>query len=144
LVWLLMEAWFTPEAGLAGLFLSAFLAATLLPGGSELALLAYLGWQPGALWSAIAVASVGNTLGGITSVAIGRFLPQMPPDRWSERARSWVERYGAVILVLSWLPLIGDALCVLAGWLRLKWAPVTGWMALGKTLRYLVLGLAVA
>jgi membrane protein YqaA with SNARE-associated domain len=128
----------SPEAaqlGLAGLFLSSFLAATLLPGGSEVVLFALLRLHPEQTLVALALATLGNTLGGLTSYGMARLLPQKLGAHPLELARRW----GAPILVLAWVPIIGDALCVAAGWLRLAWLPCTLWMALGKGLRYVVI-----
>jgi membrane protein YqaA with SNARE-associated domain len=130
------------SAGLAGLFLSAFVSATVLPGNSELVLIAFLTAFPDRAVAAIAVATVGNTLGGLTTYGIGRLLPQRkaPP----QRALAWVRRYGAWALLLSWLPLAGDALCAAAGWLRIPlWAAALA-MAAGKLARYFVLAQAIA
>jgi membrane protein YqaA with SNARE-associated domain len=122
------------------LFLSAFLSATLLPGHSELVLMAVVLNDPGALWLALAVATVGNTLGGLSSYWIGRLLParQQP-----SRELRWLQRWGSPALLLSWVPVIGDGLCVAAGWLRLSvgWAAV--YLAAGKFLRYWVLANAL-
>lgn len=134
----------SPETGLAGLFASALLAATLLPGGSELAFAAYVQWQPDSGWLALCAATIGNTLGGLTSVWLGRRLPAAPAGRQFPRLDGWMQRYGALTLILSWLPIVGDALCVLAGWRRVPWLPAAGWMFLGKGLRYLALLLLVA
>ena len=56
------------------------------------------------------------------------------------RARAWVHRFGAPILLLSWLPVVGDPLCAMAGWLRLPWLPCLIFLMLGKFARYLALG----
>lgn len=122
-----------PALSLGGLFLSSFLSATLLPGGSEAVLFALLRHDPSLFWPAVAVASMGNTLGGMTSWLIGRLIPQRKPLRGLE----WVRRWGSLALLLSWLPVVGDGLCVAAGWLRLHWAGVLACMALGKLGRYL-------
>jgi len=125
----------TAEQGLAGLFLSSFLAATLLPGGSEAVLWGFLQLHPEQQASALALATLGNTLGGMTSWACGRFLP-----RWQQMDRlpymHHLHRWGSPALLFSWLPLVGDALCVAAGWLRLHWLPCCLFMALGKFARY--------
>lgn len=71
-----MDFLFTAEAGLAGLFLASFLASTLLPGGSELVLLALLAAHPEQAWPALLLATLGNTLGGMSTYALGRLLPQ--------------------------------------------------------------------
>jgi len=126
----------TAEQGLAGLFFASFLASTLLPGGSEAALWGFLQLHPDALWPALGLATLGNTLGGLTSWLCGRFLP-----RWQHLEdlpqRETLVRWGSPVLLLSWAPLIGDALCVAAGWLRLHWLNCTLFMALGKFVRYL-------
>jgi membrane protein YqaA with SNARE-associated domain len=114
------------------LFASSFLAATLLPGGSEAVLFAVLKSQPDALWQALAIATVGNTLGGLTSYGIGRLVPPTKPMK----GLATLQRYGSAALLLSWLPLIGDPLCVAAGWLRVNAALAAALMAVGKFARY--------
>lgn len=123
-------------AGLGGLFASSFLAATLLPGGSEVVLVAVLASGAATLWPALAVATVGNTLGGMSSYLIGRLVPQ---KQFSGRALGWVRRWGAPVLLLSWVPIIGDALCVAAGWVRLNPWWSTLFIAVGKFARYYVI-----
>lgn len=123
------------ELGLGGLFLSSFLAATLLPGGSEAVLFGVLKLNPDLLWPALALATAGNTLGGMSSYLLGRILPQ----RKQTRGLDWVSRHGSPVLLLAWLPLIGDALCVAAGWLRLNAFQVLLFMAAGKLARYLAI-----
>lgn len=133
------------DASLWTLFASSFLAATLLPGGSEAVLFAVLKAYPPLLAPALGVATLGNTLGGMTSYCIGRFIPHVDgapatrAARWHARARAWAQRYGAPALLLAWVPLIGDPLCVVAGWMRLHWLPVAIFMALGKLARYLLI-----
>lgn len=123
---------FTPDNSLVALFLSSFLGATVLPGGSEAVLFALLKLHPGLLWSALAIASIGNTLGALTSYLLGRFLPQ---DR-DHRAAAWLRRHGSPVLLLAWAPLIGDALCVAAGWLRINPWQAALFMLIGKAARY--------
>ena len=127
-----MEGVLSPEASLASLLVATFLAATLIPLSSEAALFAVLKLHQDLLWPAIGIATLGNTLGGLTSYAIGRFIGQRKPLTQVERVR----RYGAPILLFAWLPLVGDALCVAAGWLKLAWLPVAAWQAAGRLLRY--------
>ena len=115
-----------------GLFASSFLAATLLPGGSEAVLYAVLKAYPATTGVAVAVATLGNTLGGMSSYLVGRVLPQ----RHEGRALAMARRYGTPALLLSWVPVIGDALCVAAGWLRLNAAAAALFIALGKLARY--------
>ena len=127
--------------GLAALFASSFLAATLLPGGSEVVFAGMLATGSAGLWPALAVATLGNTLGGSSSYLVGRLVP----DRELRgRALGWVRRWGSPVLLLSWVPIIGDALCVAAGWLRLNlWWSVL-FMALGKFGRYYLIARLIA
>jgi len=119
---------------LLGLFAASFAAATLFPLPSEAALFAYLQLHPeNAL--AVAVATVGNTAGGMTTYLIGRFIPQ---KKFDSTAVQSVRRFGAPITALAWLPVVGDALTVAAGWLRLNWIAALGFMAAGRCARYLV------
>jgi len=120
------------------LFISSFLAATLLPGGSEAVLFAVLKVHPALFWSALAVATIGNTLGGMSSYLIGRIIPQ----RGEPKRLKTVGHYGTPILLFSWVPLVGDALCVAAGWLRLNAWTSSAFMAAGKFARYVVVAWA--
>lgn len=120
--------------GLAGLAVSSFVSATILPGASEVVLWALVRDQPALFWPAIAVATIANTAGGMTSYLIGRLVP--PRDL--PRGIAWVRRWGVVALLASWLPVVGDALCVGAGWLRLPAPLATVCIGLGKFARYLV------
>jgi membrane protein YqaA with SNARE-associated domain len=136
------------QSSLLALFTSSFLAATLLPGGSEAVLFGVLKVYPQLYWPALAVASVGNTLGGMSSYAIGRFLPDekalMQKSRGSARGLFWVRKHGSPILLLSWVPLIGDLLCVAAGWLRVNWISAMAFMAAGKFMRYWAIAAAMS
>jgi membrane protein YqaA with SNARE-associated domain len=87
---------------------------------------------PETLWTALAVATVGNTLGGMVSFGMGWLLPQTQQLKHVEKVR----RYGTPVLLLSWVPLIGDALCLAAGWLRLNPWQAMLYIALGKFARY--------
>jgi membrane protein YqaA with SNARE-associated domain len=149
-----------PEVGLPALFLVAFVSATLLPMGSEPALLALIKLQPELFWPAVLVATLGNTLGGGVSWWMGHAAqratsrlrhrgqdPDEAADGWQaggrhdarRHAMAWLQRYGAVACLLSWLPVVGDPLCAVAGWLRLPFWPCLAYMAIGKFARYLVL-----
>jgi membrane protein YqaA with SNARE-associated domain len=137
-------SWFShpdmANAGLAGLFVASFLSATLLPGGSEAVLLGVLALHPGQAMPALLLATLGNTLGGMTTYWMGRALPEKKGgDADTARHIEQVRRWGSPALLLAWAPLIGDALCAAAGWLRLHWLPCLLWMALGKGARYAVL-----
>jgi membrane protein YqaA with SNARE-associated domain len=122
---------------LLGLFAASFAAATLFPLPSEAALFAYLQVHPDRTALAVAVATVGNTAGGMTSYLIGRLIPERTQSRLDARAIQSVRRYGAPITLLAWLPVIGDALCVAAGWLRVNWGAALAFMATGRLARYL-------
>ncbi|CND33964.1 MULTISPECIES: YqaA family protein [Yersinia pseudotuberculosis complex] len=124
---------------IASLFGSSFLSATLLPGNSEILLVTLLtaGSAPAAIL--VLSATVGNTLGGLTNVVIGRLLPELKPQRGMGVALGWLQRFGPAALLLSWLPIVGDLMCVLAGWLRMPWGFVAFFLFLGKALRYIVL-----
>ena len=131
------------EWGLWGLFISAFISSTLLPGGSEALLLAMSISDSFGPWSLLLVATCGNTLGGLTSWAIGWWLARRyAPERLKPNhalAVQRVRRWGAPILLLSWLPVVGDPLCVAAGWLRIHVLWALCLIALGKGARYAVL-----
>ena len=126
----------SPDAGLWGLFAAAFMAATVLPGGSEVVLIALITKYPDLYWTAIAVATLGNTLGGMTSYALGRLVPNRVMKTTKSRAIDWLNKYGQWALLMSWVPLIGDALCVAAGWLRFNIWTSLAMLAVGKFIRY--------
>lgn len=128
----------TETASLVSLFLSSFLAATLLPGGSEAVLFIVLKAYPQTFWPALMLATLGNTLGGMVTFGMGWLLPQTQQLKHVEKVR----RYGAPALTFAWVPLIGDALCLAAGWLRLNWRRAALFMALGKFARYVLIALA--
>jgi membrane protein YqaA with SNARE-associated domain len=121
-------------AELAALFAASFAAATLIPLPSEAALFAYLKLHPERTALAVALATLGNTAGGMTSYLIGRLIPQ---KRLNLKAIDWLHRYGSPVTALAWLPIVGDALSVAAGWLRVNWIAVLGFMAAGRLARYL-------
>ncbi|MFY1037547.1 YqaA family protein [Pantoea agglomerans] len=126
----------------ASMFGSSFLSATLLPGSSEALLIALLIAKKTSVYGLLLAASLGNTLGGLTNILIGRLLPLKRQGRWHDTAMTWLHRLGPAALLFSWLPVIGDLLCVLAGWLRFAWLPATLFLAVGKTLRYIVIATA--
>jgi len=123
---------------LAGLFAASFVAATLFPLPSEAALFVYLKANPESAGLAVAVATVGNTLGGMTSYLVGRFIPQRTQSRINPKAIRALHRYGAPLTFFAWLPIAGDALCVAAGWLRVNWLAALAFMAAGRLGRYVV------
>ncbi len=125
------------------LFISAFVSSTLFPGGSE-AVLAYLAANgEHSLFLLITIATLGNTLGAMTSWGIGwlistRYSTKRLVKKSQQKAVARLRKYGSPILLLSWLPVVGDPLCVAAGWLRLHWLPSLLFIAVGKLLRYVV------
>lgn len=130
-----------------GLFISAFISSTIAPGGSE-AVLAYLvNQQPTQVMTLVIVATVGNTLGALTTWGLGHWASlKFPADKVltakRQQAVTTVRTWGSWALLLTWLPLIGDALCFAGGWLRLS--VISGWSAimLGKALRYCAIAYA--
>ena len=128
------------DASLWSLFASAFLASTLLPGGSE-AVLVYLATDSTyAPWTLLLVAAIGNTLGGMTSWGIGWLIAVKYPARGlvkpaQQQAVLRLQRWGSPVLLMSWLPFIGDPLCVAAGWLRIHWLASLVFIGVGKTAR---------
>ncbi|MEH6472376.1 MAG: YqaA family protein [Halopseudomonas sp.] len=126
-----------------GLFTSGFISSTLLPGGSELLLLYLLDQGDQPWWQLVAVVTLGNTLGGLVTWGMGywvayRFpLKSLSPRQ--QQARNWFHRYGSPVLLLSWLPLIGDPLCFISGWLKQRFWLCLLFIGLGKVGRYLLL-----
>ncbi len=132
-----------PQYGLSSVFVISFLGATLLPMGSEPAVFGLIKLNPDLYWQAIAVATCGNTLGGCVSWWMGwgshELAQRAKHSRVRLRALDWLERLGPKACLLSWLPVIGDPLCFLAGWLRFPFWPSFFYMLVGKLLRYLVM-----
>lgn len=131
------------DPGLWGLFVSAFVSSTLFPGGSEV-VLALLARNPSySSWELVLVASLGNTLGGMTTWGLGRLLAWRLPHETLrresyQRAVERVRKWGTPSLLLSWVPVIGDPLCFAAGWLRVSPFVAVAFIGVGKLLRYLV------
>lgn len=131
--------WFNGSA-LWVLFSSGFLSATLLPGGSEATLIATLSLEQYLVSSVILVSTLGNTLGGLTNYWLGIWLPnRTQKEKHGHKAILWIKKYGYVVLLFSWLPVIGDPLCLAAGWLRMRFWPCLILIALGKAFRYSLL-----
>jgi membrane protein YqaA with SNARE-associated domain len=146
-----MDAWIAsllaalalPKVGLATLFVVALLSATLLPLGSEPALFGLLKLNPELFWPAVLVATAGNTIGGAITWWMGygaeRAFEKVKHRKPAEvKALQWLERFGPKACVLAFLPVVGDPLCAVAGWIKLPFWPCVGWMALGKFLRYVI------
>jgi membrane protein YqaA with SNARE-associated domain len=146
-----MEDWFAallaalalPKFGLSTVFVVAFVSATLLPLGSEPAVFGLVKLNPDMLWPAILVATAGNTAGGALTWWMGRGAERayehVTHKHVDSRALRWLERWGPPACLLSWLPIVGDPLCAVAGWLRLPFWPCVFYMAIGKFARYLTM-----
>ncbi|WP_375751353.1 YqaA family protein [Vibrio sp. HN007] len=131
--------WFS-ESALWVLFSTGFLSATLLPGGSEAALVATLTLEQYSVISVVLVSTIGNTLGGLTNYWLGLWLPNRTQnEKHGHKAILWLNKHGYFALLFSWLPVIGDPLCLAAGWLRMKFWPCLVLIAIGKALRYSLL-----
>jgi membrane protein YqaA with SNARE-associated domain len=132
-----------PRVGLSTLFVVAFVSATLLPMGSEPALFGLLQLNPDLFWRAVMVATAGNTLGGMVDWWMGygahQVVDKYHHSRSHVKAIEWLERLGPKACLLAWLPVIGDPLCAVAGWLKLSFWPCVGYMAIGKFLRYVTM-----
>ena len=146
-----MEAWLLhlidllalPQFGLSTVFVVSFISATLLPLGSEPAVFGLINLNPHLFWPAIGVATAGNTLGGALSWWMGlgahKVVDKAKGVHTEVRALAWLKRFGAKACLLSWLPVVGDPLCAVAGWLKLPFWPCVAYMAIGKFLRYLTM-----
>lgn len=135
----LLAALALPTVGLSSLFVISLLSATLLPMGSEPAVFAVVKLNPALFWPAILVAATGNTIGGAISYAMGYGAKQLMAAERETRWFGWLQRFGPKTLLLAWLPVIGDPLCSLAGWLKMDFWPCVVYMAIGKLLRYLTI-----
>ncbi len=147
-----MEAWVEsmlallalPKFGLSTVFVVALVSSTLMPIGSEPAVFGLVKLNPELFWSAVLVATAGATIGGGITYWMGfgaerayeRLKHHKPPDA---RALRWLERWGAKGCLLSWLPVVGDPLCAVAGWLKLPFWPCLVYMMIGKFGRYVVM-----
>lgn len=132
-----------PQYGLSTVFVVSLVSATLLPMGSEPAVFGLVKLNPTLFWPAVLVASAGNTAGGAISWWMGwqthRVVDRYRHSAHHLRALGWLERLGPKACVLSWLPVVGDPLCAVAGWLRLPFWPCLAYMAAGKLARYIMM-----
>lgn len=129
-----------------GLFLTAFVAATILPMQSEAALVGLLLADIHPVWALVIVASVGNVAGSVVNWLLGRGIERFRDRRWFpvgpaalDRAQRWYHRYGKWSLLLSWMPIVGDPLTVVAGVAREPFAIFLALVTVAKVGRYLVL-----
>lgn len=159
LAWLL-AAMALPGIGLSTIFIVTLLSATLLPIGSEAAVFGYVKMAPDMFWTAILVATAGNTVGGMITYYMGlgahsavdhvrhahedghkptHHNPHHENHRIRRALHDWLVRLGPKTLLLSWLPVVGDPLCAVAGWMRWPAARCAMYMLIGKFLRYLTM-----
>ena len=135
---------------LFGLALSAFLAATFLPGTTEAVLTGLILATDIEVWLLVAVASVFNVLGSVVNYTLGWYLERFRDSRYMpvspeqlRKAQDWFRRYGAWALLLCWLPLVGDAFPIVAGFMRVPLVIALPLIAIGKTLRFVVVAYGV-
>ncbi|MDE1568300.1 YqaA family protein [Aquabacter sp. P-9] len=136
----------TELTAFAGLFFSALIAATILPMQSEAVLVGLLLATDYPPWVLVGVASLGNVLGSVINWLLGRGIHRFRRQRWFPvkpaalaRSETWYRRYGKWSLLLSWAPVIGDPLTVIAGVLREPLPMFLALVALAKVGRYVVL-----
>jgi membrane protein YqaA with SNARE-associated domain len=134
-------------AAYGGLFLTALFAATLLPVQSEATLVGLILTGDYSIVALIAMASIGNVLGSVLNWLIGRGIERFRDRKWFpikaaalDRARGWYQRYGRWSLLLSWAPVIGDPLTVIAGVLREPLPIFLALVGFAKTMRFIVVG----
>lgn len=139
----LLEWLALPQFGLGTVFIVSFISATLLPLGSEPAVFGLIKLNADLYWPAILVATVGNTLGGGVSWWMGfgahKVVDRARGNTTEVQALRWLERFGPRACLLSWLPVVGDPLCAVAGWLKLPFWPCLAYMAVGKFFRYVTM-----
>ncbi len=139
------------EHSLLLMFVSAFLSATVLPGNSEIVfvglaaaiLLPAEHYISAPILALLLSAVIGNSLGSLTTYWVGRWFPKADFSHSNNKKVRWVfskiSQYGELTLLLSWLPVVGDLFCAVAGWFRLNWLSSLIYIIIGKTLRYLFL-----
>ena len=150
-----MDAWIEPllkllalpEFGLSTVFVVSFISATLLPMGSEPVVFGLIKLNPSLFWPTILVATAGNTLGGAVTWAMGlgshKMVDRIKHSSSHLKAMDWLRRLGPKACLLAWLPVVGDPLCAVAGWLKLPFWPCLIYMAIGKFARYVTMTAAL-
>ncbi|NOT11752.1 MAG: DedA family protein [Methylococcaceae bacterium] len=135
--------------GIWTLFLSAFISSTIAPGGSEAVLAYMISAKHYQIELLVIVATIGNTLGAMTTWGLGRLTAKkfpvaglLPEKR--QKALNILKTRGLWVLLFSWLPLIGDALCFAGGWLKCPWLPASLLILAGKFGRYALIAWMLA
>jgi membrane protein YqaA with SNARE-associated domain len=143
-----LQAWLQdPALGLWGVVLSAFTAATFVPASSEVVLTAFAAAHPHRMVLLWAAATLANTAGGMVTYAIGRGVwATTPAERAAQRPEPIARliRHGAAVTALGWLPWVGEALVLAAGYLRLSAWQCLMWQLLGRGARYAAVLAALA
>ncbi len=127
---------------LVTLFASGFTSATLLPGSSEALFLLMLSQQQWDIGLLILVVGVGNSLGGMSNWALGLlirlgfFKEKDSEKKVHFKAENWLKKYGSPVLFFSFLPIVGDPLCLVAGLVKIHWLKALVYISLGKFVRY--------
>jgi len=139
----LIELLALPQFGLSTVFVVSFISATLLPLGSEPVVFGLVKLNPALFWPTVLVATAGNTLGGALDWWMG-YGAHKVADKYAHsahhsRAIGWLEKLGPKACLLAWLPIVGDPLCAVAGWLKFAFWPCLAYMAIGKFLRYFLM-----
>jgi len=131
------------------LFFSALISSTLFPGGSE-ALLIYRLHDGASPATVVTIATIGNVLGSLITYGMGRLGNEAMhrkwlriPERQTERAEHWFKRYGRPSLIMAWLPIVGDPLCLAAGLLSCPLISFIILVSIGKLCRYAFLAWAM-
>ncbi len=136
-----------PQYSLGTVFVVSFISATLVPMGSEPVVFGLIQLNPELFWPVVGVATLGNTLGGAVGWWMGcgahKVAHKYTQSTYHVRALDWLQRLGPKACLLAWLPLVGDPLCVVAGWLKLPFWPCVAYIALGKLVRYVVMTVAL-
>jgi membrane protein YqaA with SNARE-associated domain len=129
-----------PQYSLSTVFVVSFISATLIPLGSEPVVFGLVQLNPDSFWPVVLVATAGNTLGGAVDWWLGygahKVADKYQHSRYHLRVLDWLRALGPKACLLAWLPLVGDPLCAVAGWLKLPFWPCLLYMAIGKFCRY--------
>ncbi|WP_028869143.1 YqaA family protein [Psychromonas arctica] len=123
------------------LFSSGFISSTLFPGGSEVLFIYYLQQQLSLKWEFFFAVTIGNSLGAVVTYLLGYYINfgQEKAALKYPKTLLFCQKWGNVALLLSWLPIIGDVICLFAGWLKLSRGRAFINIVIGKSLRYLFL-----
>lgn len=129
------------QLSLWGLFLSAFISSTVAPGGSEAVLAYMVNAKTFPVAHLISIATIGNTLGALTTWGLGiwaakKYPPETVLSAQKQRSVALVKKWGYWALLFSWLPVVGDGFCFAGGWLKLPLFLSCFAIFLGKAARY--------